>query len=212
MDDKDFLPNLVKAVSVERFATYRRLATTDDAAWALYSANVAYSAAFYAPLQALEVALRNAADRELSRRHPGWLTGPSALHGPELRQVADARDRLVRQSKPVNHGRLIAELSFGFWSGLFANAYDTDLWRTALHRLFYPRQQRAAVHDALERLRTLRNRIAHHEPIIQRRLMDDQQRITDLLSWIDPATARWVDERSRVLDLLVLQVGDIDTF
>jgi Swt1-like HEPN/Abi-like protein len=212
MDDQDHLPNLIKAVSSERFEKYRRLAASDAAAWELYSANVAYSAAFYAPLQALEVALRNAVDRELSHRHPSWLTGTSILHGPELRQVAEARDRLARQSKPADHGRLIAELSFGFWSGLFANAYDTDLWRTALHRLLYPRQQRPQIHDMLERLRTLRNRIAHHEPIIQRRLMDDQQRIVDLLSWIDPATARWVDERSRVLGLLVLPPAEVATF
>ena len=124
MEDKDYVPNLIEAIPAGRFATYRQLVATDEAAWELYSANVAYSAAFYAPLQALEVALRNAIDRELSRRHPGWLTGTTVLHGLELPQVADAQDRLARQSKAVDHGRLIAELSFGFWSGLFADAYD----------------------------------------------------------------------------------------
>ena len=204
MDDKTRLAELVRSVSDERFDTYRRLAGGDQAGWDLYAANVAISGAFYAPLQTLEVTLRNAVDRELSARHPGWLTGTSVLHGPELRQVADARERLTRQNKPHEHGRLVAELQFGFWTSLFANSYDTDLWRSALHRSFYPRQQRSNVHDMLDRLRTLRNRIAHHEPIVQRRLLDDHQRILDLLSWLSPVAAEWVDARSRVIDLLAV--------
>jgi len=212
MDDKGSLPNLIRSVSDERFATYRRLAGSDKPAWDLYAANVALSSAFYAPLQTLEVTLRNSVDREMSHRHPGWLTGTAVLHGPELRQLSDACERLTRQGKAHDHGRLVAELSFGFWTSLFANSYDTDLWRTALHRTLYPRQQRAALHDMLDRLRTLRNRIAHHEPIIQRRLLEDHQRILDLLSWLDPAVAGWVDRRSRVIDLLVLPTNEITSF
>lgn len=212
-DDKNVDEHpLVGSISIERFVTYRRLTADDDSAAALYTANVALSGAFYGPLQALEVALRNAVDHELSSSHPGWLTGAPGLHEAELRQVASARDRLTRQGKPHVHGRLVAELMFGFWTALFANAYDTDLWRMSLHRIFYPRQQRSDVHDALDRLRTLRNRIAHHEPIVQRRLHDDHQRILDLLSWISPEMQDWVGRHSRVEPLLALQPHEVTSF
>ena len=217
MDDKRpghevWTQDLVRSISSERFDTYRRLAGNDAAALHLYGMNVALSAAFYGPLQALEVTLRNAIDGELSRRHPGWLSGTAVLHGPELRQIQDARDRLDVQGKSHDRGRLIAELSLGFWTGLFANAYDTDLWRTSTYRIFYPRQHRAPLHDALDRLRTLRNRIAHHEPIVQRRLLDDHQRLLDVLNWLNPSVAQWVDERSRVIGLLMLEPAAVADF
>ena len=67
LNDDTFLDKLENSLSVDRFRTYLT-ATDGDRVQAvrLYTWNTAVSAAFYGPLQALEVALRNAMDRELA--------------------------------------------------------------------------------------------------------------------------------------------------
>ncbi|WP_299592843.1 hypothetical protein [uncultured Tateyamaria sp.] len=63
----DILDELETSLSADRLGTYLA-ATGGDRAQAvrLYTWNTAVSAAFYGPLQALEVALRNAMNRELA--------------------------------------------------------------------------------------------------------------------------------------------------
>ncbi len=51
---------------------------------------------------------------------------------------------------------------------------------------------RKAIHDDLERLRKLRNRIAHHEPIFTRALTIDLQTIEGLVRRRCPVTAAWM--------------------
>ena len=79
-----------------------------------------------------------------------------------------ATKQLHERGKLPTADYVVSELSFTFWVALFANVYDQTLWRTDLHRIFTPRtKNRHGLHDSLDRLRNLRNRIAHHEPIFQ---------------------------------------------
>lgn len=48
----------------------------------------------------------------------------------------------------------------------------------------------------------LGDRIAHHEPIFARHLMEDHKRILDVTGWISPGTRVWIECYSRVLPLL----------
>lgn len=48
------------------------------------------------------------------------------------------------------------------------------------------------VYSELELIRKLRNRIAHHEPIFQRNLATDFQKIHDLIAVRFPITAAWM--------------------
>lgn len=105
-----------------------------------YAWNTAASAAFYGPLQALEVTLRNAVHDAMSAHHGArWFDDPLVLRPAEGRMVDEATTRLRALGKQPSPGRIVAELSYGFRVGLFANAYDTSLWRTDLHRIFTPR-------------------------------------------------------------------------
>ena len=63
---------------------------------------------------------------------------------------------------------------------------------------------RNAAHDSLNRLRTLRNRVVHHEPILQRDLRADHRWIVWLLERLSPETASWVAHHSRAPDILDL--------
>lgn len=194
---------LVAAVSEERFATYLGLADGDPSlAFRLYARNIALGAAFHGPLQTLEVTLRNAVHRALTAGYGALWFDDAPLRAAERRRVTEIVGRLERRGCPLTPGRVIAASTFGFWAALFAKSYDASLWRVALHGVFGGHVSRADAYRDLDRLRTLRNRIAHHEPITQRRLSDDHERILSLLRALSPPTAAWVAHHSRVPEVL----------
>ena len=201
------------AMSDERFATYLRLAAGDRRrALQFYTRNVALGSAFHGPLQALEVTLRNAIHNAMTQVHgtPWFENAP--LRASERDAVEKARQSLRREHKPHNPGRIVAEVNFGFWVALFAKKYDATLWRTVLHGLFGRERTRGRLHDQLDRLRTLRNRIAHHEPILHRVLQADYDELLWLLGRLSPETAAWVAHHSRVSETLAQSSRRISRF
>src|SRR3984893_10477285 len=88
---------LERALSPERLSTYLAAANGDHgAALRLYVWNTEISAAFYGPLQALEILVRNAFHRELAAVYGlAWYDNPRVPLTPFARaRVADAKDAL----------------------------------------------------------------------------------------------------------------------
>jgi hypothetical protein len=203
---------LERALSSERLSTYLAAAGGDQAAaLRLHVWNTRISAALYGPLQALEIIIRNAFHRELSVAYgPAWYDNTRLPLTPAARaRVADAKEAVRRAGRPLDPGRIVAELSFGFWERLLTHGppgrlnYEMALWRPALHRAFpNSRRRRADVHKPLPGLRDLRNRIAHHEPIFSRDLAADYQTILDVISWMCTDTQAWVVHHSNVPTVL----------
>jgi hypothetical protein len=199
---------LERALSPERLSTYLAAAGNDPAgALRLYVWNTRISAALYGPLQALEIIIRNAFHRELSAVYgPAWYDNPRLPLTPMAHaRVAEAKETVRRTGRPPDPGRIIAELSFGFWERLLTHGppgrfnYEMTLWRPALHRAFpNSRRRRVDTHRPLPGLRDLRNRIAHHEPIFSRDLATDHQTILDVIGWICTDTRAWVVHHSEV--------------
>ena len=148
-------------------------------------------------LQGLEVTLRNAIDSALVRGldRADWYDS-DLLKAEQLRPLGQAKSALEREGKPLAPGRIVAELPFGFWTGITGPRY-ADLWRLHLVKAF-PRRplQRREVHDRLNTIRKLRNRIAHYEPILSRPLQKDFNQILDAITWVSPVAARWVRAQS----------------
>jgi hypothetical protein len=105
-----------RSLSSERLSTYLAAANGDHAAaLRLYVWNTEASAAFYGPLQALEIVVRNAFHRELSTIYGSAYDNPRVPLTPFARaRVADSKDALRRAGRPLDPGRIVAELSFGF--------------------------------------------------------------------------------------------------
>ena len=57
---------------------------------------------------------------------------------------------------------------FGFWRYLSTAAHHHPLWIPYLHTAFTAGTSRTAVDHPVGRLHHLRNRIAHHEPLLRR--------------------------------------------
>jgi hypothetical protein len=153
----------------------------------------------------MEVTLRNALARELdtflgSDAHP-WYDGSSGILSAEaLQDISKAKDRIHRQRHAETPGRVIAELNFGFWRFLLASRYESSLWTPCLRRAFpeLTPQRRTTVYEPLDQLHTLRNRIAHHEPIHTRDLRADMLSIYRILNWISPDVRAWAVNLSRI--------------
>jgi hypothetical protein len=134
------------------------------------------------------------------------------LEKPQRDAVAKARNKLGSGAGPHDPGRIVAELSFGFWVALFARRYEVLLWRTTLHQRFDPTPARRLLHNRLSGLLALRNRIAHHEPILQRNLQADHDKILWVLGTLSPEMGAWVRHHSRVLQVVAQPAQRIGRF
>lgn len=103
-------------------------------------------------------------------------------------------------------GKVIAELSFGFWRYLVAKRYQATAW-PALQKAFplHPdgsAAPRVDIDDRMQRIHVLRNRIAHHEPIFRRNVAHDYADMLTLVGWVSREASDWVEELSRVPTML----------
>jgi len=173
-------------LSAPRFGVYIAAAAGDRRlALDVYEWNALVSAAFQRDLAHLEVALRNAYNAAIvANTPPGlphWTTDPSRLFPVRWRAARDGTridanrapreqiERAVREAGPAApSGKVIAELMFGFWRYLSTAAHHHPLWIPYLHAAFAPGTGRPAVDRPVGRLHQMRNRIAHHEPLLRR--------------------------------------------
>jgi hypothetical protein len=199
---------LRRRLSPERFDPYERACAQDlDAAVRLYEWNVEISSAFYEVLGILEVVLRNALHDHLTEWHrrtakPGnWYDDPGLILDSQRRHdVADARLRLRRDAKIETPGRVVAELTFGFWRFLLSKRYETTLWTPALRHAFPGLRpaRRQTLYTPVHELVRLRNRIAHHEPIHNRPLTSLHEAVLRTAGYLDPGIELWIRGLSRV--------------
>jgi hypothetical protein len=213
------LSTLRTRLTVERLTSYDAL--TDGCpikALTLYEWNTAVGAAFFASLQGFEVVLRNALHRELTTWHsarklPGhWYNDPRRiLDDRRRRDIDDAQRRIRRMHRPVTPGRVISELSFGFWRYLLSARYEQSLWTPALRHAFplLRPQRRREIADRVVGLHLLRNRLAHHEPIHRRDLPSDYADLLFVAASICPQASAWIDQTSTVLTI-VAQRPDVE--
>jgi len=115
-----------------------------------------------------------------------------------------AAARTTKQAVPVTPapGKVVAELPFGFWRYLSAAKHEKRLWVPYLHKAFAAGTSRHELDRRINRLHELRNRIAHHEPLLRR------NRVTGVLS----LSSRHLDDRHHdllaVADLISPNIRD----
>ncbi|MGC9667099.1 hypothetical protein ACNTMW_11155 [Planosporangium sp. 12N6] len=99
-------------------------------------------------------------------------------------------------------GRVVAELSLGFWWSLLAENYNRTIWQPCLRQAF-PNARRGMLYASIDDVRRLRNRIAHHEPIHGRDLPSDYRTLLDTAEHVSPRLPWWIDTTSRVPTVLM---------
>jgi hypothetical protein len=199
------IQKLRDSLSNDRLSTYECAALGDtESALKLYIWNTQISAAFYVPLQGLEVTLRNALHKQLSLKYnrDDWYE-IAPINDRDKEKIQKAKDDVFRQHAKIQAPHVVAELSFGFWQTLLNKKYYQTLWIPTLYKAFPNKPLKLTdINTALLNLRRLRNRVAHHEPIFQRHLAKDYENLIQVINWICPETALWIDQHNTVQDVL----------
>ena len=150
-----------------------------------------------APLSIGEVVIRNAVDDALQAAHGArWPWAPSFFYSLS----SQGRPILIEARRGHSTtGSVIAELSFGFWENMFKASHDAALWNLHLFRVFpglpgsmTVQQARAHIRGELKKIRNLRNRIAHHEPLLATAVLTHLQSLHDLVRLRCADTAAWL--------------------
>jgi hypothetical protein len=190
-------------LSTERLEIYLVEKSTNlDVALTLYEKNTRLSEAFYTPLQCVEVCLRNTIDARLSNVYGAdwFLSGKPPFSEDSLRMIEEALEELRKDGQEPSHGQVVAELKFGFWVGLLGPHYDSTLWRKCLYKGFLAKsgKPRKEVHGRFNAIRRFRNRVAHHEPIFNRKFLQMHDEIIEAISWMCKDTSAWALHHSRL--------------
>jgi len=170
-DKKKFYDSVCDGISLERIEAYRLEEDADELdAVARYLWNIALCEALYPCLQSFEVALRNAVHACMARRYgAAWFQAVQPLRRLEQGKVDDAENSLRNQGKPIESGRIVAELTLGFWTGLFVHEYDRaiviPLMQSGFRKFPTALRNRRTLYERFEDVRYLRNRVFHYEPI-----------------------------------------------
>ncbi|MCI3204863.1 MULTISPECIES: hypothetical protein [Pandoraea] len=170
---------------------------------AAYPHNLQIAEALLPSLNVLEITLRNSVHARLmevfgdaawwnTRR---WLDDGSFLWQTE--RIAKAKEDLRRRGEPQTPDKLVAELSFGFWTSLFNARFQGNLWGALRHA--FPRcpkkiRKRDTISKALAQVRDLRNRAFHHEPLLWLGPAVDEQYTTgvEVIGWLNPRLLEWL--------------------
>lgn len=194
-------------------STYLRCADGDTKrAVDLYGWNARISAALLVPLHLAEVTTRNAVDDVLSRvygAHWPWDPGfERSLPRHRPHSYNPQRDLVSARRRQVIPGKVIADLRFVFWQQMFTARHDGRLWGPHIMTVFpastctRPSDLRGRIWTDIESIRRLRNRIAHHEPIIARDIAADLRTLVTLVGLRSPEAAHFTGALEKVTSLL----------
>jgi hypothetical protein len=180
-----------KALSVPRIGKYRIACKGDkNKALILYRYNIKLCQKFYGVAGVLEVVLRNAVNEHFKIRlsDSDWLvtqaTGGFLLNYQDT--VFSERDKLIKSGK-YTHDKLVSSLTFGVWTFMFSRNCYKNSGKTLLQ--IFPAKTHGLnqrdIYADLDKIRTFRNRIAHHEPLCFNALseinVDNAQEVFDLI-------------------------------
>lgn len=193
-------------------------------AMTLYRYNLQLSQEAFTIISCFEVALRNAIDSNVSAfLGAEWLKNSIATGGifttnntTKSYQIINNAYNKLRLNGNYTHSKLLAAMEFGVWKYMFS-PIQYRLTGSRLLQIF-PNKTRSTpqiqynhsyVFNELDKINTLRNRIAHHEPVcfyLQQPIIDtsyilnEYQKIQTLFMWMN------IDSRALLYGLDHIQI------
>lgn len=119
----------------------------------------------------------------------------------KTREIIERAYRKLRKDGTYSHSKLLAEMEFGIWKYMFSPLQYRLTGRSLLK--IFPNKTRSSaemqynqsyVFNELDKVNTLRNRLAHHEPICfylntpeidTGYIVTEYQKIQTLFAWMD---------------------------
>jgi hypothetical protein len=196
--DKQFFEKVFSAKRMEKY--FARHQSTEKALLH-YQCNIELTETFYPCISVLEIALRNAINRELQILfcREDWYS--QFAHLPQLstlnKYILQAKKQIAGRKENISQSKIIAELTLGFWVCLYNAEYERILWKNL--RMVFPNmpkqeRQRKNIAHPLNRFRIFRNRVFHHEPIAWnlQQLHNIHSEILSVIMWMDKDISAWL--------------------
>ena len=210
--------NLIKEITTARLSSYNTGNNlSDEALLENYIYNIKVAEAFYPALALLEVTLRNKLCFAIeSSIKSNWLLAElenqQILDDKEYSKLLESANKLKNTNKKITNDRLIAEMTFGFWIHLFTKSYKPKLWdKKGFFEKVFPNYSRknnirsiAPIQNDLMTILRLRNRIFHHEIIINGKISVESyyQIIMNLLYLMSADMSKLLQNTSRLEQLI----------
>lgn len=193
-------------LSKARLSTYEKVTLNTEKALELYQWNLQISSALLECLAVCEVVIRNGISEALEKIYAkNWTKDSTFLASLPQNARQTLTDATIKNSLT---DKIIPELPFFFWQSMFTKRFDKKIWNDNLLSIFPNigskdiKAERVAIYDDLDELRKLRNRIAHHEPIFNRKIEDDYALIKKIIAYRSKETANWLDKWQNVSALI----------
>jgi len=186
MTDVNYKDELIEIITPVRLGAYG--SWDNDKLLNLYVYNLKLSEAFYPALSLLEITLRNkicnAIEKLICR---DWLmqelNKQNILADKEYQKLLESANKIKKAHKKITNDRLISEMTLGFWIHLCTKSYKPKLWdKSGFFELVFPNyvsngelRQIAPIQNDLLAILRLRNRIFHHEIILNGNKTPEQQ-------------------------------------
>ena len=186
-------------LSKEKLKAYVDITNDKEKALELYRDNLNISAYLYKLIQVFELSTRNIFNIYLSKRYGNdWINKNDILTGNNNKneRLLDNIKHAKRDNKIRDNNDIISNLSLGFWVNLLSFKNNDKIWKTSIKKLFngYSREE---IQKIFRNIKEFRNRIAHHETIINKNYSELEQQIflilkiysNDLYEWTKNITS-----------------------
>ena len=177
------IANIIENISIDRLSSYKYSdSDSTDLILSRYIFNVQISESFYPVIAALEISLRNRLYNAVAKlKSNNWLldeiNNKNILSENEHNILLEACKKLQNKKHKLSTGSIIAELTFGFWVNLCKKSYKNSLWdKQGFFDSVFPDfdnyfvsptwDKTKVIFPVLKEVLRLRNRIFHHEIII----------------------------------------------
>ena len=183
----------------------------------IYIYNLKLSEAFYPALSLLEITLRNKICNAIEKLIcKDWLINElkiqNILENKEYQKLLDSANKIKKAVKTITNDRLVSEMTLGFWIHLCTKSYKPKLWdKKGFFELVFPNytnngqlRKIAPIQNNLLAILRLRNRIFHHEIIINGKQTPQEQYqiIADMLHLLSNEAELLLQKISRFNDII----------
>lgn len=188
----DAVLKIEKALSISRLSKYENFYKNKGKPYSksdvlmLYQRNLIISNKFFYLLNYFEIILRNAVIEAIEisfncHEKNSWQQNEAFIRSLS-RQGRHSPKGMFDEAQrkfPNSSSKMIPELKFVFWQKMFMSNYEQRIWQGCFNSIFPNAtfENRQTFYDSIDQLRELRNRIAHHEPIIFNRNLENDLKI-----------------------------------
>ncbi|AWZ07115.1 MULTISPECIES: hypothetical protein [unclassified Streptomyces] len=187
--------NLIRMIDATRYAdpdTLCSAACRQALAWSDWETNI--SKATYEVLRNVENVLRCAISARLVLHYgqEDWWEAPNLhLTYETNKKIREAKGKLHRARVPLSPTAIQREVPLGFWVSLMGRGadYETQLWRPMRAAFPHFKGRRVELHERVDHLRILRNKMAHQERIGGRDLVADRSSALTVIGYVSETVA-----------------------